>query len=110
LHTARQRRSFDVDAFLAGSSLHADRIWHQGDVIRKDVAEDSGFSVMVSSSADDLLGEQMEGAIEFLTAHREDFRQLAKDPTIEAGLDFARHRDDPFPIAEFDRFSRAMVL
>ena len=101
--------SVDVDSFLAGTTLQADQVWHKGEKTRRRFADTSGFSVLVSSSKDDSLAEQMEGAIQFLTANRETLRRLSEDPTLEAGLDFARHRHDPLPIAEYDRFSRSMV-
>ena len=71
---------------LQHMSLHAISIWHKGDIRRK-ICTDAGFVVNVSDR--ETLSEQVEEAVQFVTAQRAALKELCSDTTIEdIRLDF----------------------
>lgn len=81
--------AFDVDAFLANSSLEPYRIHHRGETgLRSRHLEHSGFCVDVSSVNGDLKAQVVE-AISFLTTHEAELLRARRFPGVtDARLDF----------------------
>lgn len=87
-------RTFDPNPVLASLSLLPYAVFRKGDKFFPDDPrneksyESGGFKCLVSSVDDDL-SRQVKDAIDFLTQHYDDLRQLAPDPAIETKhLDF----------------------
>lgn len=83
---------FDVDSFLKTSSLGASVVYKKGQRRRpasRGSQAASGFNVVVSKR-DDSLQDQVNDALEFLRAHRDNVEHLRKFPGVESvTLDFA---------------------
>jgi hypothetical protein len=99
---------FDVDAFLAGSSLTWDPIWRKGERKRlrpssaPEHHQDSGVTTL--AGAGDEFSAQVEVVMAFLEAHRSELARLVESPGLEkALLDFGVHWDDD-SAARFFRF------
>src|SRR4051812_2957824 len=79
-------REFDVDAFLAGTSLRPDYVWRRGDQKRYACGESrhptSGVEVVLGDGEKLSLPEQEKIAIEYLSANREALRALAGWPGV----------------------------
>src|SRR5688500_18902997 len=95
-------KAFAADAFLAGSSLVACKVWHEGEPgpLRRPASATSGFNVLVSDSDD--LPEQVLEAIAFLRHHRADLARLATATAVDGVMDFGVPQREV--AAQFDRF------
>ena len=92
--------TFDVDAFLAATTLHPDRIWHRGDE-RHDWLDSryssSGVEFMLGDGRVVPLSEQERMAIAYLEAHRDELRRLGEFPgadTFILGLQYVSEFDE----------------
>lgn len=92
---------FDVDAFLARSSLRPGRVHHRGEARRRaGVFADSGLSLDVSD-ADGQLAVEVGDAIRFLTEHEAELRRLQSFPGVaDLRLDFGYYARES--VAQFD--------
>jgi hypothetical protein len=82
---------FDVDSFLAESSLLACSVWRRGEksVGRIGFSTTSGFNSVVSEASPSAFPDQLRDAIEFLQRHRSEIARLTKTPGVtEPVLDF----------------------
>jgi hypothetical protein len=72
---------FDVDAFLASTTLRPDRVWRRGDQRRYACIESrhdtSGLELTIGDGRAIALPEQERIAIAYLTTHRDELRALA---------------------------------
>ena len=79
-------REFDVDAFLATTTLRPDHVWHRGDQRRDACVESrhptSGVEYELGDGRTLTLPEQEKIAIEYLSANQEALRVLAKWPGV----------------------------
>jgi hypothetical protein len=103
LHVSGER--FDVDQFVASSSLKPYRVHHLGEpTVRRrsgELHDDSGFSVDVSEAEGDLSAE-IPDAIAFLQRHEAELARLATIPEItDCRLDFGYYRRDVFMQSEY---------
>lgn len=71
--------SFDVDAFLARSSLRPSFVWR-----RMGNGPTNGLELLLGDARTTRIPEQEKIAIEYLRAHREELRSLADFPGVEA--------------------------
>jgi len=69
-------KSFDVDAFLASSTLTPRYIWHDRPT--------NGFDLLLGDAETLNLSAQEEIAISYLKDHRDELRALAQFPGVEA--------------------------
>ena len=92
---------FDVDTFLAQSSLRPYRIHHRGEARRRaGVFPDSGLSLNISD-ADGQLPEEVSDSIRFLTEHESELRRLQSFPGVtDLRLDFGYYAREV--AAQFD--------
>jgi hypothetical protein len=78
---------FDVDAFLASTSLRPDYVWRRGDQRRYACVESShptsGVEFVLGDGLTTPLPEQEASAIAYLEAHRDDLRALASSPGVD---------------------------
>ena len=71
--------TFDVDAFLAQSSLHPDFVWR-----RLGNGPTNGWEILLGDSDKATLREQEAIAVNYLREHRDELRALASFPGVEA--------------------------
>jgi hypothetical protein len=71
--------TFDVDAFLARSSLHPDFVWR-----RIGNGPTNGLEILLGDADKATLREQEETAVNYLREHRDELRALASFPGVEA--------------------------
>lgn len=71
--------TFDVDAFLAQSSLHPDFVWR-----RQGNGPTNGLEILLGDADKATLREQEEIAANYLREHRNELRALASFPGVEA--------------------------
>lgn len=71
--------SFDVDAFLARSTLHPSFVWR-----KMGNGPTNGLELLLDDRSGINLGEQEKIAIEYLKEHREELRLLATFPGVDA--------------------------
>ena len=93
-------KGFDVDAFVAQTSLTPYQVFHRGDrpSARREPYESSGFKVDVSQ-ADGCLGTECEDAEIWLSANMTELLRLAAYPGIEdLRLDFGYNRRANAPV------------
>lgn len=93
--------AFDVDAFLAGSSLNPYWVHHRGEPSRRSrTFENSGFRADVSSVSGDLKAQAAD-ALTFLTTHEAELQRVRRFLGVtDAWLDFGYYfREGP---AQFD--------
>jgi hypothetical protein len=76
--------AFDVDAFLAKTTLRPDAVVRRGTPRRFGKHPKSMFDIVLGDGQSLSLSEQEEIAVSFLKANREELRQLAAFPGIEA--------------------------
>jgi hypothetical protein len=80
-------QSFDVDAFLNATTLRFDEVWRRGDQPRYSCIESpyktSGVEVVLGDGRTIPFLEQDGVAIEYLEAHRNELRAVAKFPGVE---------------------------
>lgn len=78
--------TFDVDAFLATTTLRPDYVWRCGDQQRHSCMESkhetSGVEFVLGDGTQLPLGEQEKIAIEYLSANREALKTLAGYPGV----------------------------
>ncbi len=81
--------SFEVDAFLASTSLSPYHVWRAGEAgMRNHIHKESGFKVDVSAVDGELPG-QIKDALAFLRRHQTDLAHLAHFPGVDdKRLDF----------------------
>jgi hypothetical protein len=93
---------FDVDAYLAESTLRPYDVHHRGDQRYSMVAPDSGFSLDVSDADGDLKA-QVADAIRLLAEWEPELQRLrAFDGVQDIRLDFGYYRrDDVFMQGEY---------
>lgn len=85
---------FDVEAFIAGSSLDPDAIYHKGEPVghRGKVRPFTGFSVIVSDTWGELR-PQIADAISFLREGEYELSRLSRYPGVtDMRLDFPYER------------------
>jgi hypothetical protein len=84
--------TFDVESFLRNSAFRTEAVYRKGQRRRpasRGSQAASGFNVVVSER-DDSMEAQINDALAFLRAHREDLRGLRAAPGVESVvLDFA---------------------
>jgi hypothetical protein len=100
--------AFQVDAFLAGSTLAACKVWHCGDraLPRRPAAPNSGFNAAVSEADD--LPTQVSEALLFLRRHRVDLIRLSTLAKVdELVLDFGTSKRES--AAQFERIPSDLV-
>ena len=71
--------TFDVDAFLAQSSLSPDFVWR-----RTGNGPTNGLEILLGDADQTTLREQEAIAVKYLTEHRDELRALASFPGVEA--------------------------
>lgn len=71
--------TFDVDAFLAQSSLRPDFVWRQ-----MGNGPTNGLEVLLGDADKITLRQQEEIAVSYLREHRDELRVLASFPGVEA--------------------------
>lgn len=103
LHVTGER--FDVDQFLASSSLKPYRVHHRGEPTARrrsgELHDDSGFSVDVSEVDGDLSSE-IQDAVAFLQRHEAELARVATIPEVtDRRLDFGYYRRDEFMQSEY---------
>ena len=100
--------AFDVDGFLAASTLAPCKVWHPGARVRagRPAITTAGFNVTVSEADD--LPAQVADAVAFLGHHHADLRRLSDRPDVGGlVLDFGvPRRDAP---GQFDALPAALV-
>lgn len=85
---------FDVDAFMAKTSLEVDSLWRKGEKrfiksINSEINRSSGIRVVASEADFSDLGEQIQDVVSFLRKNLEQVKLLASFPGAEgAVLDF----------------------
>jgi hypothetical protein len=90
-------RDFDVDAFVAGSTLKPCRVYRRGEprFARMPPSEESGLNVPVSVTEFVEFPKQVAEATEFLQTQADEIRRLATFPGVEkVTLDFGIERRD----------------
>jgi hypothetical protein len=103
---------FDVDAFVAGSSLEVVTVYRRGEAARTAPngrkLDRSGLNVEVSDAGFNDFDEQLRDAVEFLTRHEAEVRRLVAFPGVEGVvLDFGVAWRDV--AAQFERFPAELV-
>jgi hypothetical protein len=71
--------TFDVDAFLAQSTLHPDFVWH-----RMGNGPTNGLEILLGDADKATLCEQEEIAVNYLREHRDELRALVSFAGVEA--------------------------
>jgi hypothetical protein len=79
---------FDVDAFLATTTLHPDYVWHRGDQRRyyaciETKHETSGVEFLLGDGWKVPFLDQEDIAVTYLKAHRDELRGLANFPCVD---------------------------
>ena len=94
--------NFDVDDFIAKSSLVADSLWRKGErrfprsKSSEEINSSSGIRVVASGADFSELLQQIEDVIVFLRQNQESIRALASFPGVEgAVLDFGAEINPP---------------
>jgi len=94
--------TFDVNDFLAKSSLVTDSRWHKGErrfprsKSSEEINKTSGVRVIASEADFSDLSQQIEDVIVFIRQNQEPVRKLASFPGVEgAVLDFGAKIDPP---------------
>lgn len=86
---------FDVDAFLAGSSIEPDDVFHRGQpgrVLCSKLSPLSGFAIQITDGFG-RLRDHTEAATEFLREHELELARLSRYPGVAAMcLDFGYER------------------
>jgi hypothetical protein len=80
-------RTFDVDAFLAATGLHCDRVFRRGEKYgyRGDWTEESsGFNLYLGDESKLDLEQQVEVALRFLDENREALSRVSTWPGLES--------------------------
>ena len=82
---------FDVDKYLKGSTLEPSKVFHRGEPTGSNLRPTtscSGFRIDICKSDEDQLDVQISKATEFLQAHGEDLKELARidSGTVEVEL------------------------
>lgn len=79
--------AFDVDAFLASTTLRPDYVWRRGDQRRYSCVESrhptSGIEIVLGDGLTVPFLEQEGIAVAYLKAHRDELRALARFPGME---------------------------
>jgi len=79
--------NFDVDAFLAATTLKADDVWRRGDQRRNACVESkheaSGVEFVLGDGCALSLLDQENVAIDYLKAHRDELKALAIFPGVQ---------------------------
>src|SRR5712672_3110559 len=70
--------AFDVDTFLATSTIHLDYVW------RREPRETNGIEIFLGDGRAIRLVDQAEIAIKYLKAHRDELRAIAEFPGVDA--------------------------
>ena len=93
--------SFDVDAFLASTTLQLDYIWRRGDQLRYSCVESryetSGVEIILGDGTAIPFLKQDGIAIKYIKAHEDELRALAKSSGVETfilGLQYHLKLDD----------------
>lgn len=76
-HIFAHGETFDVDAFLANSTLQPDYVWHRGP------RATSGIEIFLGDGREIRLVDQVEIAIAYLKTHRDELRALAQFPGVD---------------------------
>jgi|HubBroStandDraft_5_1064220.scaffolds.fasta_scaffold634013_2 hypothetical protein len=90
-------RDFDVDAFVAGSTLKPCRVYRRGErrLASMPPSEESGLNIPVSVTEFVEFPKQVAEATEFLQTQAEEIRRLTTFPGVEGvTLDFGIERRD----------------
>ena len=86
---------FDVDAFLAGSVLDPDQVFHRGEpgsIIRSKPCEATGFAIQISRGFG-RLQDHIEEVLSFLREHELELGRLSRyEGVTELSLDFGYER------------------
>jgi hypothetical protein len=79
-------RTFDVDAFLAATGLHCDRVFRRGEKYGSGgwTRESSGFNLWLGDESKLSLEQQVEVALRFLDDNREALSRLKAWPGLES--------------------------
>lgn len=83
---------FDVDDFIAQSSLNADSLWRKGEKrfprskSSEEINGSSGIRVVASEADFSELSQQIEDVITFLRQNQEPIRALASFPGVEGAV------------------------
>ena len=93
--------AFDVDGFLATTTLRPDYMWRRGDQRRYACVESkhptSGVEFVLGDGRTVPFWEQEEIAIGYIKAHRDELRALARFPGVETfilGLQYVYELDE----------------
>jgi hypothetical protein len=103
-------REFDVEAFLANSTLRVSKRFLRGEIRLPGHQPriDSGINVAVSDAGFHDLPKQIDDAIQYLTAHRAEIERLVRFAGVEGvALDFGIAWRDVY--AQSDEFPAALV-
>jgi hypothetical protein len=76
-HIFAHGETFDVDAFLATSTIHPDYVW------RRAPRETSGIEIFLGDGREIRLVDQEDIAISYLKTHRDELRALAQFPGVD---------------------------
>jgi hypothetical protein len=76
------RGDFDPKQILSTTPWAVDRTWTAGTPDRKHVAEDSGFSVVVSEADFDQFQKQVQDAVSFIRAEVSELARLRASPGV----------------------------
>jgi hypothetical protein len=76
-HIFAHGETFDVDAFLATSTIHPDYVW------RRVPRETSGIEIFLGDGREISLVDQEDLAIAYLKTHRDELRALAQFPGVD---------------------------
>jgi hypothetical protein len=105
---------FDVDAFLANTSLEWDPAWRRGDAVRINrrgrsrVHEDAGVTIL--AGAGDAFRGQVAAVLAFLASHEAELSRLMRSPGVSrALLDFGVYWEDAEIAAMFFQFPLELV-
>jgi hypothetical protein len=103
--------NFDVEAFLAGSSLEPDDIFHRGEpgsIVRTKPLSGSGFCIQISEGFG-RLHEHTDAATDFLREHELELARLQQYPgVIVMLLDFGYDRR-PEAAVQCDRLPHELL-
>lgn len=77
-HIFAHGETYDVDAFLASSTLHSDFVWHRGP------HSTSGIEIFLGDGRKIRLVDQTEIAMAYLQTHRDELKALARFPGVDA--------------------------
>jgi len=77
LHIFAHGKTFDVDAFLAKSTLHPDYVW------RREPPNTSGIELLLGDGRTMPTAAQEELAMSYLASHRQELRNLQCFPGVE---------------------------